>query len=215
MDENTMDIQITETGLTEQKPLPMTAKGVFSNAEQFELAQRMAQLLASSDCVPSGYRGNLPNCVIALDVANRMGISPLTVMQNLYIVKGKPSWSGQACRALIEGCGRFTNVTPVYVGQAGSMDWGCYFQATNKSTGQPVKGTTVTMQMAQAEGWLSKDGSKWRTMPEQMLAYRAAAFFARVHCPSALMGFQTVEEVNDIENNTPAPKPRTVNINEI
>ena len=95
------------------------------------------------------------------------------------------------------------------------MDWGCYFQATNNSTGQPVKGTTVTMQMAQAEGWLSKDGSKWRTRPEQMLAYRAAAFFARVHCPSALMGFQTVEEVNDIENNTPAPKPRTVNINEI
>ena len=52
------------------------------------------------------------------------------------------------------------------------------------------------MQMAKAEGWTFN--SKWRNMPEQMLAYRAAAFFARIHCPEALMGAQTVEEVQDV-----------------
>ena len=57
----------------------------------------------------------------------------------------------------------------------------------------------MTMEMARNEGWVTKSGSKWQTMPELMLAYRAAAFFARVHCPSALMGFQTAEEVRDLE----------------
>lgn len=40
-------------------------------------------------------------------------------------------------------------------------------------------------------------------MPEQMLAYRAAAFFARVYCPEALMGVQLVDEVIDISKDTP------------
>ena len=52
--------------------------------------------------------------------------------------------------------------------------------------------------MAKKEGWYSKSGSKWQTMPELMLAYRASAFFARVHVPEALMGISTAEENEDI-----------------
>lgn len=127
-------------------------------------------------------------------------------MQNLYIVKGKPSWSGQACRALIENDGRYRNITTVYIGEKGTDSWGCYLQAEAVKTGELVKGPTVDISMAKREGWYSKkdrDGyeiSKWQTMPELMLAYRAAAFFARIYCPSAMMGFQTAEEVTDIAN---------------
>lgn len=52
--------------------------------------------------------------------------------------------------------------------------------------------------MAKEEGWYGKSGSKWKTMPEQMLAYRASAFFARVHIPNALMGIHVEGEVDDI-----------------
>jgi hypothetical protein len=69
--------------------------------------------------------------------------------------------------------------------------------ATRISDGETVKGTTVTMAMAKAEGWTSN--SKWRNMPEQMLGYRAASFFARMYCPEALMGLQTYEEVIDAD----------------
>ncbi|MBR2176309.1 MAG: recombinase RecT [Clostridia bacterium] len=166
----------------------------------------MAVPLSKSDCVPDQYKNNPANCMIAIDIASRMGLSPLTVMQNLYIVKGKPSWSGQACRALIENNGRFKDLRPVYVGRQGEDDWGCYYEATDTITGETVRGTKVDILMAKKEGWYSKkdrngnETSKWQTMPELMLAYRAAAFFARVHCPSAMMGFQTVEEVNDVAN---------------
>ena len=58
--------------------------------------------------------------------------------------------------------------------------------------------------MAKAEGWYSKkdkygnETSKWQTMPELMLAYRAAAFFARVYIPNALMGCAVEGEAEDI-----------------
>jgi len=55
------------------------------------------------------------------------------------------------------------------------------------------------MAMAEAEGWSTKPGSKWKTMPELMLRYRAAAFFARIYAPDITLGMQTSEESMDIE----------------
>ena len=52
--------------------------------------------------------------------------------------------------------------------------------------------------MAKAEGWLQKQGSKWQTMPDLMLRYRAAAFFARQYAPELTMGMHTAEEVADV-----------------
>lgn len=195
----------------------MMLNNIFGSVSQFEAAQRVAKLLAASDYVPENYRGNVANCTIAIDVANRMGISPLMVMQTLYIVRGKPSWSGQACKALIDGSGKFENTEYVYVGTEGSDSWGCYLQGIDKKSGKVIKGTTVTIQMAKQEGWYNKSGSKWQTMPELMLAYRAAAFFLRVHCPSMMMGFQTAEEVADVDNSksTKATAKTEVNIDDI
>ena len=217
----------TETALTQtEQSLPTTpnlVNNIFGDVQQFENAQRMARLLAASDYVPEQYKGKPANCVIAIDIANRMGISPLTIMQNLFVVRGKPSWSGQACRALIENSGKYTDVEPVYIGQEGQPSWGCFLQATSRTTGNVVKGPKVTIEMARNEGWVTKSGSKWQTMPELMLAYRAAAFFARVHCPSALMGFQTAEEVRDLEaekvyrdlTDVTKESPKAVNIDDL
>ena len=195
----------------QKKPEALT--NVFGNIEQFEAAQRMANLLAASDYVPDSYKKNPANCTIAIDVASRMGTSPLMVMQNLFIVRGKPGWSGQACKALIDGCGKYETSEYVYVGQRNTDSWGCYLQAVEKKTGRTVIGATVTIGMAKAEGWVNKTGSKWQTMPELMLAYRAATFFARTHCPSTLMGFQTAEEINDVYSEE--MKSKSVNINDI
>src|SRR5690606_17893725 len=50
----------------------------------------------------------LANSVVALNMAQRMGADPLMVMQNLYIVEGRPSWSSQWIIAAINSCGRFS-----------------------------------------------------------------------------------------------------------
>lgn len=177
---------------------------VFSNKESFNNLWKVAGYFSKSSIVPQAYRNKPEDCMIAVDMANRMGVSPMMVMQNLYVVQGIPAWSGQACNTLIRASGRFKNIKHVYTGEKGTDSWGCYLEATRISDGETVEGTEVTIAMAKAEGWYSKKDrygneiSKWKTMPQQMLAYRASAFFARVHCPDRLMGVQTEDEIIDI-----------------
>ena len=69
---------------------------VYSDVNLYNNALKMAEGLAKSDLVPDNYKGKPESCLIAIDVARQIGSrSPLFVMQNLYVVKGKPSWSGQ------------------------------------------------------------------------------------------------------------------------
>lgn len=155
---------------------------------------------AISYIIPTqSYQGKPQDCFIAVDMATRMNVSPMVVMQNMYVVKGKPSWAGQACTMLINSCCKFRDVKHIYTGAKGTDNRGCYVEAVRVSDGETVQGVEVTVSMAKAEGWTSNP--KWRNMPDLMLAYRASAFFARVYCPEALMGVQTYEEVEDIRGN--------------
>lgn len=174
---------------------------------------KMAGMFARSRIVPELYQNSPDNCFVACELANRMGVSPMIVMQNLYIVKGKPTWSGSACISLINGTRLFSPLKFMWVGEKGTESWGCYVQATRLSDGEVCSGTIVDMQMAKAEGWLAKNGSKWVTMPEQMMMYRAAAFFARVYCPHALMGLQTAEEVQDVNGYDEPTQTKTITFN--
>lgn len=180
----------------------ISINSVWSDKEQFNQMLRSAQMLSQTSIIPQTYQQKPQDCFVAIEMASRMNLSPIVVMQNMYVVKGKPSWAGQACITLINSCGKFKDVRPVYTGERGTENRGCYFAATRISDGEKVEGTEITIQMAKAEGWMSN--SKWRNMPEQMLAYRAAAFFARVYCPEALMGAQTVEEVQDVNRGSAA-----------
>lgn len=159
----------------------------------FEQAQRQAKALSASDLVPAQYKNNVANTLVALEIANRIGASPLMVMQNLHIIHGRPSWSSTFVIAAINGSGKFTALRFV-----GDLAKGIKAVATEKATGQLVEGPVVTMEMAKAEGWLNKAGSKWQTMPELMMRYRAAAFFGRLYAPEITMGMHSVEEVVDI-----------------
>ena len=183
---------------------PAYEVNVWNNKETFDQTARQAAMLAKSSIVPQNYQGKPEDCFLAICLARRMNVEPWTVMQNLNIVRGRPTWSGQACMSMIQGCGKFTDVRLVYTGNKGTENRGCYVEATRISDGEVVQGTEVTLAMARAEGWTSN--SKWKNMPEQMLGYRAASFFARLYCTDAMMGFQTIEEVEDVSGNS---KPKS------
>ena len=174
-----------------------TAVNVWQDKDAFDQATRVANMLSKSKIVPENYQNRPEDCFIAVELAARMNTSPVFIMQNLYVVKGKPSWAGQACMAMISACGKFKNVRHIYTGTKGTDTRGCYVEAVRVADGEVVQGTEVTLAMARGEGWMSN--SKWKNMPEQMLGYRAASFFARMYCPEAMMGLHTAEEVYDAE----------------
>lgn len=191
----------------EQDYLPAASMAMgFGSAQGFEMLQRAAKLLASSTLVPKEFQNNLPNCVIALNMANRIGADPLLVMQNLYLVHGRPGWSSQFLIATFNQCGRFSAMRFEFSGEEGKADRTCRAWATEKSTGERIQGTRITMAMAKSEGWSTKAGSKWLTMPEQMLQYRAASFLVRAFAPELSMGLKTQDELQDMG------EPRTVNV---
>ena len=181
---------------------------VWTDKKQFDQLLRAANMLSQTSIIPATYQGKPQDCFVALEMATRMGVSPLVVMQNMYVVKGKPAWAGQACTMFINSCGKFTQVKHVYTGEKGTDSRGCYVTATRISDGVQVNGVEVTLAMAKAEGWTAN--TKWRTMPELMLAYRASAFFARVHCPEALMGVQLADEIYDADANRNAARTATL-----
>ena len=203
----------------------------FGNEQSFALMQRAAKLLSSSTLVPAAYRAwdekkgdnpnALANCVVSLNMAQRMGADPLMVMQNLYIVEGRPSWSSQWIIAAINGCGRFSplrfdlkdlgpkeveyevtkwvdrqRVTSKHKATVQNLE--CVAWAIEKETGARIDSPKVTVEMAVKEGWYGKSGSKWQTMPEVMLRYRTASFFGKLYAPELLMGLQSTEEAHDI-----------------
>ena len=186
--------------IDEETNLPVTQESeklmVKREVLEWDKMMEMAEFLSKSTVIPISYQNRPENILICVDLASRMGLSPLAVMQNLYIIQGKPSFSGQAIASLIRSSGQFSNVEVNFVGEEGKDSWGCYVSA--ERNGKTLKGATVTMKMAHAEGWSKKSGSKWLTMPEIMLTYRAYTFFGRQFAPELMMGLHAVEELEDI-----------------
>jgi hypothetical protein len=179
----------------------------FGTSEAFDLAQRQAKALCTSSLVPKDYQGmnNMGNCLIALDMAYRIGANPMLVMQNLYVVHGRPGWSSTFLIASVNHCGRYSSLRYEEVGTPGSDDYKVRAWANEKATGERLNGTWITWEMVKAEGWLNKAGSKWKTMPEQMAKYRAAGFWVRTYAPEISMGLLTAEEVQDISPSREVP----------
>lgn len=200
---------LVPVGHTHPAPQPLTA---FASEPAFEAAQRMAKALCSSNLVPASYQGqqNIGSALIALEIAQRLQASPLMVMQNLNVIHGRPAWSSQFIIAALNSCGRFS---PLRFDVSGDGDnRTCTAWATDKS-GERLEGPPASIAMAKKEGWFGKNGSKWQSMPELMLRYRAAAFFGRLYAPDILMGMPSADEAVEIAQ--PVPTAATATVNDI
>jgi hypothetical protein len=175
--------------------------------QHWELMQRRARAFGASTIVPEAYRGpdKLANVVIALDIADRLRANPLQVMQALHIIQGRPSWSSSFLIATVNTCGRFTPMRFETRGgdDASRKEYAVRAMAKDRETGEICIGPWITWQMADAEGWTTKSGSKWKTMPELMFMYRAAGFWSRIYAPEVSMGFLTKEEAEDVTATQP------------
>ncbi len=167
------------------------------NARGLNAMMALAQNLSEATIIPETFQGKPANVLIALNMAQRLNADPLMVMQNMYIVYGNPSWSSKFLISCFNTCGRFSSIKYEFFGTPGQDDYGCRAWATEYATGERVQGIDVTIGMAKAEGWMSKKGSKWQTMPQLMLQYRAAAFLIRTVAPEISMGLQSSEELED------------------
>lgn len=226
----------------------------FFDPEQFNTMQRVCKLFAYSELVPDMYKvkyDQIPanadentinaikfknqvaehkavaNCMIAIEIATRIGASPLMVMQNMTPIYGKLSWSSKFLIATVNTCGRFEPLQFRFTdkGMCGMVDYTdyvwdnatrskkpvakqfdgkkimnieCVAFTTKKGSNDVLESSPVSIELAIQEGWYTKNGSKWQTMTKQMLMYRAASFWTSAYAPELSMGMRTVEEQQDI-----------------
>lgn len=211
---------MAETDLAKQDKQPQfitvdnSSFACYFDTAKFNQIQRVANLFAASDLVPTHYRNKPANCALAIQMATRLEMDPMMFIQNSYVVNGKPGIQAVVSIALVNSRGPFTG--PIqwrFEGQGKTRQ--CTAYATHKVT-KEVCESTVTWAMVEAEGWSKKAGSKWLTMPDLMFRYRSASFLAKLYCPETILGLPTAEELEDIEAGdkyAPAP-PKTGRIEE-
>lgn len=194
---------------TENQITEITDVQIQRESAAFEMLQRQSKMFASSSLVPKDFQGNVANCAIGINIAKRLGADPFMVLQNIDIIHGRPSFRATFLIAMVNASGRFEPLQFEMGGDEGKPTRSCIAWTKSKADGAKLEGPKITLDMAKAEGWSTKAGSKWITMPELMLRYRAAAFFARLYAPDITLGMMTAEEARDITTErdvTPIPE---------
>ena len=176
---------------------------VLLDSDRFAQVQRVANLFAQSNLVPEVFQGKPANCAVALQMAFRMRVDPMMLMQNMYIVHGRPGIEAKLAIALMNSRGPFTGPLQWRLeGDGDDRSWTCF--ATHRETQERCE-ATVTWKMVVAEGWHKPRGkgdyqqaSKWTTLPDLMGRYRSAMFLGRLYCPEVLLGLPTNDELVDV-----------------
>ena len=203
--------------MNQLQPLDPQGQKLELEVKKFELEQRKAKAFVATDFFPAHLRkgdkeATIGAAIIVLDLAQRMNLGALEVAQSIYIIHGKPSFETKFLVARLNSSGLLKGRLNTILSPDGQS---AHCEAVDAQTGQLLRGTTITMDMARREGWLSKNGSKWQTMPELMMKYRAQSFFINEFFPEVKYGLKTSDEAEDINEIKEMPKvEQTQNLNE-
>lgn len=185
----------------QEKRVPMvTDHSEFANlldTNKFDHMWRIAQMFASSTMVPEHFRKQPANVFIILQMAFRMKVDPFMALQQTCVIHGKPGMESKLAVALLNASGRINGVVKHrFTGTQGKADWACTAYCVEADTGEVIE-HRLEWKVVEAEGWLSKAGSKWKTDPVLMMQYRSAHRLCKLHFPEVLMGMYAKEELED------------------
>jgi len=194
---------------------PDTGMSMMMQPDAFAQMQRVAKVYADSDMVPQHFRGKPGNVIIAMNLAQRLGVDLFMIMQSLYVVHGRPGLEAKLVIAMVNQRGPFTGpIQWEMVKDKTGKTVECTAFATHKITGERCA-VTIDWPTVVGEGW--DKNPKWNTMRDQMFRYRTAAWLKNAYCPEVTLGLGTAEEMEDVaiteapaKAKPPAPRFNTV-----
>lgn len=163
-----------------------TVSLIQQTAIELDAAHRIATAIAGTSFVPVHFRGKPDECAVAILYGATVDFDPVTAVQQIYVIGGKPALYARAMVAIVLSKGHelwVENEEPGKVTVAGRR----------KGTDQ-VQRITWTTEDARRAGYTAN--KKYETDPRAMLYARASGDIARRIAPDALMGMAyTVEEL--------------------
>jgi hypothetical protein len=163
-------------------------------------AVNLSAILSQSNIVPAAYKNKKEDILVAILMGNELGFSPISSLQNIATINGKPSIYGDAMLALVKNSPLCLDVVEsTYKGEK-PEDSGAVCVAYRKDA-EPV---TVTFTVGDAiRAGLWKKAGPWTLYPKRMLALRARSWALRGAFPDLLLGLVATEEVADYQDSAP------------
>lgn len=175
----------TITIQTDAEPAP-----VVQESDPLAVAWRRAVGLSQSQMVPAHFQNNPQDCFVVVQLALELGINPLTALQNVYMIGGRPAYTARFALALANRAKVFAG--PIrYKVNKGEKREDLEVTAYAPLSDGDVAEVTLSYRTAMAEGWTRN--KKYSTIPEQMLRWRAVKWLIDLHCPEILLGFEFAE----------------------
>lgn len=151
---------------------------------------RLAKAFSMSGMVPPHFAGKPEACLVAMLYAEQLGEHPMLLFQEMSVINGRPNTSSRFAISRANKSGLLQGpITWKSKGQGDALE--VTASAVLRETGE-VLTATVTMKEAIADGWTRN--SKYKSIPEQMLRWRAATRLINLYIPEVLFGLGVREE---------------------
>lgn len=164
--------------------------------QNFEGLWRMATIMAASGMMPKGLEK--PEAVfVAVQMGLEVGLSPMSAVQNIAVINGRPSVWGDAGIALVEASGLLENFRETIEEKNGKLIATCF--AKRKGRPDPVERTFSQDDAIRADLWGNKSKTPWIQYPKRMLQMRARWWVLKDLFADVLKGLRPAEEMYDID----------------
>ena len=170
--------------------------------------REFAEIVVKSRLAPKGF--DTPESVlVALQMGAELGLSPMSALQNIAVINGRPCLYGDALLAVVRASGQLEVFEETMErGKSGDDESFCAVCKVQRK-GYTVTETRFTVADAKKAGLWGKTGP-WSVYPKRMLQMRARSFALRDGFADHLKGMKAAEEIEDYQPEIRHAKVREV-----
>jgi len=176
---------------TQKTPIAISPRGVVLNT--FDEMWRFSVAVSKSGFAPKGIER--PEAImIALQTGFELGLTPMSALQSIAVINGRPGVYGDAALALVRASGLCESYSQTLNGEGDNR----FAEVITTRKGQEPLHTRFSVSDAKKAGLWGKPGP-WSQYPDRMLLFRARGFNLRDNFGDVLKGFRTTEELEDFK----------------
>ncbi|GAG06593.1 unnamed protein product, partial [marine sediment metagenome] len=161
--------------------------------KDFTQLYKLAQYICKSSFVPKDKHNKPEDCLLAWQMGQEIGLSPMASLNSISVINGRPTLWGDPMKGLIMKQPDCEDIKE-YIEDEKSDNPVAVCEVLRKNF-SPVT-SRFSVQDAKRAGYWSKGGT-WKTHPILMLSYKARGFALRSAFPDVLSGLITREEAED------------------
>lgn len=183
---------------------PMMAGGAVRAVvpQSLEEVYRLASAVCKAGMAPKGL-DTPEKATVAILHGLEIGLTPMSALQRIAVVNGRPTIWGDAAIGLVRGSGLCEFVRETMTGAGEQRAAKC--EAKRRGEPEPVT-RTFSVADAKKAGLWGKAGP-WQQFPDRMLQLRARAFALRDGFADVLGGLYIREELDDAQSMRDASPP--------